>query len=108
MRGGIISKSATRRDAASRELKGLITGGESTFLSRKTSQRGVQLKHRSTLEISVGSTLSAHSPFKDRTGSSETSSGKWLAASGSNFTGVGRPQARTPVLFRVKEVASFQ
>src|SRR5579863_2290800 len=102
MMGGIISKSATRREAASQEFNGLITGGESTFLSRKTSHRGAQLKHRSALEISVGSTLSAHSPFKDRTGSSESSSGKWLTASGSNFTGVGRPQARIPVAVRDK------
>src|SRR5580704_4928674 len=103
--GGIVSKSATRREAASEEFNGLIMGGESTFLSflsRKTSHRGAQLKHRSTLEIAVGSTLSAHSPFKERTGSNETSSGKWLAASGSNFTGVGRPQARTPVPLRDK------
>jgi hypothetical protein len=81
-----------------------MTGRESSFLSRKTSQRGSQLKHRRTLNISVGSTVNANSPFNDRTGLRETNSGKWLTASGSSFTGVGNPQARIPAPVRDKLV----
>src|SRR5260221_14639690 len=97
MTGGIVSKSAARWEAASEEVGGLTRGREFPVLPRKTSQRGAQLKHRSTLKISVGSTLSAHSPFIDKTGACEASLGKWLMASGSSFSGVVKPQARISV-----------
>src|SRR5579859_4748054 len=105
---GIVSKSATSRETASDELTCWITGPDSAFLSRNTSHRGSQLKHRCTLKVSVGSTSSANSPFKDKVGLSEASAGKWLTASGSSFTGVGKPHARIPVLVRDRYVQSSE
>src|SRR5579863_75766 len=105
MHGGNVSRFELNREAASLELIWLNAIPGSSVLSMNTSQRGSQDEDLLSPMVS-GSRWMATSPFNDGTASLADNWGKYLAASGSNLIGTGKPQARRREPEREKYVQS--